>query len=132
MKLHSQINSKRDMTGKIRMTDCEPKHLQVVTEKLVNLIDDLLNKLDYQFPQYRTMTELDKILMVEYWKAYDGFCTINTNEFTEWFIKQATEPELIRRARQILIARHWIFVDPDVKERAEEAGHKFRQSVKSR
>jgi hypothetical protein len=79
------------------------------------------------------MTELDKILMVEYWKKYDGFCVVmTTNEFSEWFVHKATEPELIRRARQILVARHWIHVNEDVKERAEQAGNKFRQAVKNR
>jgi len=126
------------MTGEIRI-DCEPAQLQVVAERLINLCYELEHRLDYQFPSYHTMTELDKILMVEYWTKYDGFLNevmkpqnTVTGNFSEWFIKHATEPELIRRARQLLVARHWISVNQDVKDHAEEAGNKFRQSVKQR
>ena len=133
MKVHSQIDTKRDMTGEIRI-DCEPQQLQVVAERLINLCYELEHRLDYQFPGYHTMTELDKILMLEYWKTYDGLQDYARlpESFNEWFVKHATEPELIRRARQILVARHWIHVNEDAKDRADNAGNKFRQAVKNR
>ena len=121
------------MTGEIRI-DCDPPQLRTVTERLINLIAELLTRLDYQFPQYHTMTELDKILMVEYWRKYDGMFTLSESSpvfnFDDWFVKKATEPELVRRARQLLLSRHWIFVNEDVKEHAEQAGNKFRQNIK--
>lgn len=129
--------TKADMTGEVRMTDCEPKQLQVVAERLINMIIEMTTRLDYQFPNYNTMTELDKILIVEYWKKYDdldvGIAIAGNEVYTfnmKWFFK-ATEPELIRRARQILLARHWIFVKDEVKERADNAGNNFK-AVKQR
>ena len=129
MKVHSQINTKMGLDGEIRITNCEPAQLRVVTERLMNMIYEMVNRLDYQFPSYHTMTELDKILMVNYWQTYDG---LPNEVWLEWFVKHATEPELIRRSRQWLSSHHYIHINDDVKDRAEEAGNKFRQSVKQR
>lgn len=137
MKLHKDILSKADMNGEIRMTDCEPANLRVVVERLINMLYENEQKMDYVFPQYNTMTELDKIMMLQYWLKYDdlavayslpmGENVLSINDFQIWFIKHATEPELIRRARQLLLARHWIKVNEDVKERADNASNNFKK-----
>jgi hypothetical protein len=129
MKVHSQIDTKMGLDGEIHITNCEPQQLRVVTERLINMIYEMVNRLDYQFPSYHTMTELDKILMVNYWQTYDG---LPNEVWLEWFIKHATEPELIRRARQWLVSHNYIKINDDVKDRAEQAGHNFRQAVKGK
>jgi hypothetical protein len=88
----------------------------------------------YSAGKYNTMTELDKTLMLQYWRMYDGMKPVincdTVADFNKWFIHKATAPELIRRARQWLAEHQWILLDESVAERAYQAGQKFSRAIK--
>jgi hypothetical protein len=76
------------------------------------------------------------ILMADYWAEFDGLSQvcphnfIDVITFAEWFVKKATPPELIRRARQWLTEHNYFIVKEPVAQNAQKAGQKFRQSVR--
>jgi len=50
----------------------------------------------------------DRVLMLAFWKAYDGLEDVlgdRYEDFCDWWVKQATKPESIRRSRQSLTER---------------------------
>lgn len=126
MRVNPEVYTKRlDMNNEVRIPNCEPAQLKTVAERLMQMVMGL----DYDTGDYHTMTELDKKLMVDYWKTYDNLldCLSKiTYGFDEWFVMCATEPELIRRARQWLVAHRYLILKSDVVEHAQEAGVKFR------
>lgn len=128
MRINQRVfTEKMDMLGGIPIPNC-PTQFRKIAENIVSL----LTKPDFSIGEYHTMTELDKKLMWAYWREYDmrndaidGFVKL---EF--WFVQHATSPELIRRARQYLVEHNWVLINPDVAERAYEAGNKFSRSIK--
>jgi len=140
MRVNSRVfDEKQDMFEAIRVPNC-PSEFRAVAENILMMA----TKPGYSIGDYNTMTELDKNLMWDYWIEFDAFSTTlaevayakHRNPFNEhpnmkaWFVKKATAPELIRRARQWLLEHQYIFVSPDVQKRAYEASSKFRQSIK--
>ena len=132
MRVNSRVFTERtDMLDGIRIPNC-PNQFKTIAENIMNMAV----KLGYSPPSnYHTMTELDKILMTDYWKEYDGlfkdmrmYSVID--DFNDWFVHKATAPELIRRARQWLAEHNYIILDADVAERAYEAETKFRRAIK--
>lgn len=134
MRINSRVyDEKQDMFEAIRVPTC-PSEFRAVAENILAMA----TKPGYAVSDYNTMTELDKILMWDYWREFDGMKIILqsmtpklVSEMQEWFIKKATPPELIRRARQYLVEKNWIIVKPEVRQRASDAGAKFRKSVKA-
>jgi len=133
MRVNSRVfDEKQDMFEAIRVPNC-PSEFRAVAENILMMS----TKPGYSVGDYNTMTGLDKNLMVDYWNEYDNMKSLlytmfphTANGFKPWFAKKATAPELIRRARQWLLEHQYIFVNPDVQTRAQEAGSKFRQSIK--
>lgn len=131
MRINPKVLANMDMTGVIQIHDC-PSPFKTIAENIVNL----LAQPGYSVGEYHTMTELDKTLMWNYWRAFDGLYSNKKDDIydiymiREWFIHKATAPELIRRARQWLSERNYVIIDPDVATRAMEAGNKFSKSVK--
>lgn len=129
MRVNSRVFSERqDMLGNIQISNC-PSQLRRIAENIVNMA----TQLDYSFPDYHTITELDKRLMVDYWKNYDGLKFDSVEAivgFDKWFIKSATHPDLITRARRWLIEHNYLIIKPDVAERAYEAESKFSKSIR--
>ena len=83
---------------------------------------------------YLKMSQFDKHLIYEYWRQVDGLDRILQGEhpdFKQWFMTQATMPELIRRARQWLIEKNYLIPSQGVENRAQEAGTKWRKGVKA-
>jgi hypothetical protein len=92
-------------------------------------------KLGYSFSNsYNNMTELDKMLMFDYWREYDQMSFYSAPKyeaFADWFIHEATAPEIIRRARQFLIEHNYIIeVKESVLQHAHDAGENMRQNIK--
>lgn len=131
MRVNSRVFSERlDMMGIIQIPNC-PTQFRSIAENIVNMA----TRPGYSVGDYNTMTELDKILMWDYWREFDGMKPVLNCDtiagMKEWFIHKATAPELIRRARQWLVERNFLLVKPDVSERAYEASSKFGRAIKS-
>ena len=83
---------------------------------------------------YTTMSNLDKKLLVEYWKQIDGMdqildeAQVDQKAFYSWYSNQATLPETISRARRWLIEHNYIIVNERVGQQAVDAGKKVRGS----
>lgn len=126
MRVNSRVfDEKQDIFQNIRVPNC-PSEFRAVAENILMMA----TKPGYSVGDYHTMTELDKILMVDYWFNFDGMVASDLLEFQKWFVKKATPPELIRRARQWLTEHNYLLVKSDVQTRAQEAGAKFRSSVR--
>ncbi len=134
MRVNPEVETKwKDAFGEIHIPETShcPSQIKVICEKLLTMC----TRLGYACPEYHTMTQLDKIIMMQYWREYDGFedAIIRTiGEFTEWFINKATEPELLRRSRQYLHEHHALWIDSNVAERAYQAGQNFSRAVKGK
>jgi hypothetical protein len=115
------------MLDGIRIPNC-PSQFKTIAENIMNM----MVKPGYAFGNYNTMTEADKILMLDYWREYDNLPPFGHGFLLdrEWFIHKATPPELIRRARQFLCERHYLIPDESVAERAYQAGQKFSRAIK--
>jgi hypothetical protein len=136
MRVNSRVfDEKQDMFQAIRVPNC-PSEFRAVAENILAMA----TKPGYALSDYNTMTELDKTLMFDYWKEFDGMmtevknlvdpCPYHFGDFTKWFVKKATPPELIRRARQWLTEHNYLIVKEAVAQNAQKAGQKFRQSVR--
>jgi hypothetical protein len=133
MRINPEVETKwRDMTGEIHIP--ETSHCPNQIKKICENILTMYTGLDGVCPtSYNTMSELDKMIMVNYWGIYNRLETVIGRDglsFYNWFVYEATEPELIRRARQYLVEHHAIYVKPEVKERADHANDNMRHSVK--
>lgn len=129
MRVNSRVFTERtDMLDGIQIPNC-PSQFKVIAERLVMMA----TKPGYSVGDYNTMTELDKRLMVDYWREYDGLNDIVAiSGFHDWFVYKATETELLRRARQFLVERNYFLIREDVREHAEQAGEKFRHAVRGK
>jgi len=132
MRINSRVfDEKQDMFEGIRVPNC-PSEFRVIAENILMMA----TKPGYTVGDYNTMTELDKNLMWDYWREYDGLASALEEPHgffknkREWFVKHATAPELIRRARQWLTERNYLIVKPEVQKRALEAGSKYGRSIK--
>jgi hypothetical protein len=125
-----------DMLDGVRIPNC-PSQFKVIAENIMNMA----MKPGYSVGDYNTMTELDKILMLDYWSEYDGFMDATYEVMypsreqayqssRNWFIKKATAPELIRRARQYLTERNYLLIKDSVAQHAYQAGEKFSRAIK--
>lgn len=132
MRVNQRVfTEKMDMLDGIRIPNC-PLQFRVIAENIM----DMATKPGYSVGDYNTMTELDKLLMLDYWRIYDGlfeaiiYDHTTTHGFENWFVHKATAPELIRRARQFLTERNYLLPKESVLQHAHEAGEKFSKSIK--
>jgi hypothetical protein len=127
MRVNTRVFTERmDMLNGIQIPNC-PSQFKIIAENIMNMA----TKPGYSVSDYNTMTELDKHLMVDYWREYDNLNNIMViSGFHDWFIRKATAPELIRRARQFLVERNYIIVKESIAQHAHIAGEKFGKSVK--
>ncbi len=127
MRVNSKVFTERiDMFADIKIPNC-PSQFKVIAKNLINM----LSSPGYSVGDYHTMTELDKILMWDYWREYDRLPITTYDDLRFWFVHKATAPELIRRARQWLSEHNYLLIKSDVAERAYEAGSKFSKAIKS-
>jgi len=130
MRVNSRVfTEKSDMFDGIQIPNC-PSQLRTVAENLIMM----LTKPGYAVGDYRNMTQLDKVLTLDYWREYDDMKPVlncgTIAGFRDWFINQSTSADLITRARRWLMEHNYIFVKENVQEYAIEASNKWRQSVK--
>lgn len=129
MRVNTRVFTERqDMFDGIVVTNC-PSQFKGIAENIMNMVANP----GYSVGTYHTMTELDKMLMVDYWGEYDGLRDFDDTfllSFKEWFVKKATPPELIRRARQWLSEHNYLILNQEVLSRASEAGDKFSRAFK--
>ncbi len=130
MRVNSKVFTQRmDMLDTIRIPNC-PSEFRIYAEKLVMMV----TKPGYQVGTYHKMSELQKKLIVDYWLEFDNltFATSGgNNNFKQWFITQATQPELLRRAVQWLISGNYFIVPDDIRNNAIKAGQHMAHSVKN-
>jgi len=123
MKVNSRVFTERtDLLGGIQIPNC-PSQIRPIAERLIMMI----TKPGYSPPNYNTVSELDKNLMMDFWEEYDGLSAIT--DLRKWFVCSATFPDLITRARRWLTEHQYIFLKADVIERAYEAQAKFSKAV---
>jgi hypothetical protein len=130
MRVNSKVFTERsDMMGDIKIPNCQPKELCTVCERIMNMV----TALDYSVGDYNSVTELDKLLTVDYWKTYDGL-TLEQLEsgWRDWFVHKATEAEIISRARRWLVERNYLLLKPEIIERSQAASAKFSNAVKGK
>lgn len=130
MRVNSRVFTERtDMFDGIKIPNC-PSQLRTVAENLIML----LTKPGYSVGDYRNITQLDKILTLDYWREYDDieahYKPPNYDGFRQWFINEATPADLLTRARRWLIEHNYIIIKDNVQEHATEASNKWRQAVK--
>ena len=135
MRINPEVKQKRiDMNGEVRIPNCEPQQLKVVAERLMKMLLDREEELDATPYQYNTVTELDRKIILHYWRRYDGLqdTALSDYDFQEWWLKDATEPDLITRSRRWLLSHRYIFLKQGVEERRQEASENFSRAVRSK
>jgi hypothetical protein len=120
----------------IQIPNC-PTQLRTVAERLMMMV----TKPGYTVGDYNSITKLDKMLMMDYWKEYDRLVEQASErffltqekayiQFRQWFVKYATDPDLISRATRWLVSHNYLFLDPDVQQRAMLAEQKFSNAIR--
>jgi hypothetical protein len=124
---HEVYEQCQDQFGEFHILDKSkcPKGIQIIAERILKLVDHWQNGLGEKMPRYNTMTELDKIIILEYWKEYDGITIDSMTAFESWFLECATFPDMITRAFRILVSHHYVLPRQDVLDRAQEAGANY-------
>ena len=124
------LQERQDLLGDIKIPESShcPSQIKTIAENILTMC----TKLDYSCPDYNTMSELDKILMVQYWREYDGMPSdkLSFDAFEIWFVEEATSPEWLRRSREWLCSHNYLLVKSDVQENAIKAGDRMRMSVR--
>ncbi|MAH47701.1 hypothetical protein CMI37_17910 [Candidatus Pacearchaeota archaeon] len=120
MRLNDQ-KLKYDMLGDLVIDEC-PGPLKEVAQNLCRMLNVT------KAPDYNTMTELDKRLTLMFWEGIENLNLYHANlgEFEEWYVKRATNPDLISRARRWLVENRYIIVKPTVAENAQAAGDRWK------
>lgn len=124
--LKVKVLKMESLDGEIHLTQCPPE-FRKVAEKIVVMLDKQPFK-----DTYVTMTELDKKLTLRYWKEYDYLVNalIDTpkdskgkvDEFEGWFLSQATNPDVISRARRYLVSDARLLIIPkNIAKHAKQA-----------
>jgi len=126
MKVNSRVFTERtDLLGEIKIPTC-PNQFKGIAEQLIMMV----TKPGYSVPDYHNVTHLDKLLTLDYWMEYEGLGqALTEGNFNRWFILSATPEDLISRTLRWLISHNYIFVKPEIQERAMEASNKWRQSI---
>lgn len=132
MRLNPRVLAERtDMFSELQIPTCPTTKiagysLRTACEHIINL----LAKPGYAFPDYNKMTELDNILVLVYWREFDGFSTSTFLDFDNWFIYKATPIETLRRAREWLASHNYVLIKADVQLHALRAGDNTRNAIR--
>ncbi len=80
---------------------------------------------------YTKMSAFDKRLVAKYWAKYDSPYMLNNGvSLEDWYIKYATDPDLISRARRWLIEHNYLIPTKGISERAQESSEKWKATIK--
>lgn len=117
----------KDLFEDLCLQDC-PAPLKVTAEHLVRMLN--VGKLPHYPDDYTKVGELDRVLTVEYWTAWDGLAQVaDLGDFRDWFIKMATNPDLISRARRWLVENRYIILPTAIAERTLDAEENWRGQI---
>jgi hypothetical protein len=73
----------------------------------------------------------DKKLIIKYWEIVDKISMNSIDEFLHGFMVKATNPESIRRARQLIQEEgKYLPTDPTVLERRRKKQYLMKESIK--
>lgn len=114
------------MLDEIVLPEC-PGAFKKEAENLVRII--------YNRPlgrDYHNIGFLDKLLTWAYWTEIDGLGRDGRVGFDleTWYLKYATPPDLITRARRWLVENRYFILKTNVAEAAQEAAVHFREQMK--
>ena len=127
MRVNSRVlTEKSDILGNIQIPNC-PSQFRLVAENLMMLA----TKPGYAVGKYINITEMDKILTIDYWQEYDGLPPLGHGFLIdkEWFMKKSTPADLISRARRWLQEHNYLIIPEEIQLRASGASEKWRQSI---
>ena len=132
MRINPEVDTKwRDAFGEIHIP--ETSHCPTQIKKICENVLTMYSGLDGVCPtSYNTMSELDKMIMLDYWRRYDAMPNekLNFDAFEIWFLERATQPELVRRSREWLRQHRAVIPKQEVSDHADQANENFRHSVK--
>jgi hypothetical protein len=114
MRVNSRVFTERsDMLDGIQIPNC-PSQLRAIAERLMMMV----TKPGYSVGSYNSVTQLDKMLILDYWREYDDLhdTDLADYDFKEWWLTKATEPDLVSRAARWLVSHNYLFLDPDVQK----------------
>ena len=115
-----------DLLDELSIPQC-PSLFRVQAESIIRLVSEM------EPFSYNKISQFDKHLIIEYWRAYDGLskALAEPSIFKDWFVNTATNPELIRRARQWLVEKNYLIPPQGVEDRAQESGERWGKAVKA-
>lgn len=115
-----------DMLDELSIPQC-PDLFRMQAEGIVRLVSGM------EPFGYTKMSQFDKHLIIAFWKQYDGLdrALAEPSTFRDWFVNSATNPELIRRARQWLVEKNYLIPTQEIENRAQEAGSRWGKAIKA-
>jgi hypothetical protein len=120
-----KLELSKDIFGDLVLQDCPP-FFKTVAENIIRSLN--VGKL-IGTDEYNTISELDRLLTIDYWRDFDGLPgKFDIEYFREWYMK-ATNPDLISRARRWLVENRYIILPTAIAERAQNAEESWRGSV---
>jgi len=126
MKLTSKALQSRNMMGELQLHDCPEPSIETAANRILMCMDNP----GFEFGDYNNMTEVDKKLVVIYWKEYDGLRPFKDwREFSAWFVP-ATNGDIITRAKRWLHEHNYIWIKPEVVSKARNQEARMRNAIK--
>lgn len=105
-------------------------HQGTLRTAVVNIIKILDDNPKNGVTGYKSMTQLQALIMWEYWRRYDKMPEyMSQKQFCAWFVTKATFPDIIRRACQWLHAQKLVEIDPKVEADAEAKGKAMQSQM---
>lgn len=114
----------RDGAGKIKLPEATPKSSLEVQNRMLAILDE-----QGELTGYESFEGVDKWLMLAIWTKHDGMRKVlgsNYDAFCEWFQKQATYPDYIRRGREYMVSKGIVEVPAHVKKRMQGKAKAFQ------
>jgi hypothetical protein len=128
MKLKTWRVQRHPLTGQWNVPDCPKELLPAVAV----ILDWLEANPKHGITGYTSTSQLDKFLMAQWWLRKDHMKEAieqgDVNQFCEWFMKHATFPDIIKRARLWLMKQELVEVPADIKRDAQMKYQLFQRS----
>jgi hypothetical protein len=119
----------KDLDGRITIPTITAQPLRKICENIMNMI----TRPGYSAPTYHKVSELDKLITLDYWREYDGLNSIlfhSGKYFDDWYRNEATEPSWIGRAIETLRQRNYIILDEAVEANARKAHDNMAKAMR--
>lgn len=116
---------KRDEKGHILFDHNPNLAADRVCYRLICIVDEC-----GEIKGYHSPTQLDKFLMLAYWRKYDGLTDdilYSWESFNDWFLNKATGPEYIRRQREKMLNMKIADVPAEIKEKMRKGQEGVRE-----